>query len=31
MEGKRIRAVVIDDAEYMRNAITKILQADPLY
>jgi two-component system chemotaxis response regulator CheB len=29
MEGKRIRAVVIDDAEYMRKAITKILQADP--
>jgi two-component system, chemotaxis family, protein-glutamate methylesterase/glutaminase len=29
MEGKRIRIVVIDDAEYMRKAITKILQTDP--
>ncbi len=29
MEGKRIRAVVIDDAGYMRKAITKILQTDP--
>jgi len=29
MEEKQIRAVVIDDAEYMRKAITKILQTDP--
>jgi two-component system chemotaxis response regulator CheB len=29
MEGKQIRAIVIDDAEYMRKAITKILETDP--
>jgi two-component system, chemotaxis family, protein-glutamate methylesterase/glutaminase len=29
MEGKRIRVVVVDDAEYMRKAITRILQTDP--
>jgi len=29
MEGKQIRVVVIDDAGYMRKAITKILEADP--